>query len=322
MATPSGAQLQSTAPAAKQEPQVAKKKTIPPIVSLAAGAVAGAVEASATYPFEFAKTRAQLSQKIAGGVSAPVSKNPLAVILQTARQDGVRAIYTGCSTLILGTAFKAGVRFLSFDTIRNLLADSNGVLSPARGILAGMVAGVVESVVAVTPTERIKTALIDDARSSATRRYNGGFHALRTIMAESGVKEVYRGLVSTTMKQAATSSTRMGSYNIIKEVVASRTNIKDTKNPALTFGMGATAGVITVYVTQPFDTIKTRAQGAKGASTMEALRDVLKDGGVRAFWRGSSMRLGRLILSGGIVFTVYENVAALLMATRTRSQAQ
>ncbi len=141
-------------------------------------------------------------------------------------------------------------------------------------------------------------------------------------MAESGVKEVYRGLVSTTMKQAATSSTRMGTYNIIKEIVASRTNIKDTKNPALTFGMGATAGVITVYVTQPFDTIKTRAQGAKGASTMEALRDVLKDGGVRAFWRGSSMRLGRLILSGGIVFTVYENVAALLMAARTRSQAQ
>lgn len=111
------------------------------------------------YPFEFAKTRAQLSQKIASGVSIPVSKNPLAVILQTARQDGVRAIYTGCSTLILGTAFKAGVRFLSFDTIRNLLADSNGALSPARGILAGMVAGVVESVVAVTPTERIKTAL-------------------------------------------------------------------------------------------------------------------------------------------------------------------
>jgi solute carrier family 25 citrate transporter 1 len=32
----------------KQEPQVAKKKTIPPGVSLAAGAVAGAVEATST----------------------------------------------------------------------------------------------------------------------------------------------------------------------------------------------------------------------------------------------------------------------------------
>ena len=119
------------------------------------------------------------------------------------------------------------------------------------------------------------------------------------------------------MKQAATSAVRMGSYNIIKETVASRTSIKDaSKNPAVTFGMGATAGVVTVYASQPFDTIKTRTQGAKGATTLEAVRDVFKDGGVRAFWSGSSMRLGRLILSGGIVFTVYENVAGLLMGLK------
>ncbi|KAL4867582.1 hypothetical protein BDV12DRAFT_171222 [Aspergillus spectabilis] len=304
-------------PATKQPLVAEPKKAIAPGVSLAAGAIAGAVEATTTYPFEFAKTRAQLSRQLAGA-SAPVSKNPFAVISQTARQDGIRAIYTGCSTLILGTAFKAGVRFLSFDSIKNLLMDADGRLSPARGILAGMIAGTVESVVAVTPTERIKTALIDDARSPNGRRYKGGFHALRTIIAESGVKEVYRGLLSTTMKQSATSAVRMGSYNIIKEAVSSRTNIKDKKNPALTFGMGATAGIITVYMTQPFDTIKTRAQGARGISTVEAIRDVVKDGGVRAFWRGSSMRLGRLILSGGIVFTVYENVAALLSPNTRR----
>lgn len=58
-----------------------------------------------------------------------------------------------------GTAAKAGVRFLSFDAIRNVLADSNGKLSPARGVLAGMVAGAVESIAVVTPTERLKTAL-------------------------------------------------------------------------------------------------------------------------------------------------------------------
>lgn len=58
-----------------------------------------------------------------------------------------------------GTAFKAGVRFLSFDSIKNQLKDHNGKLSPGKGILAGMIAGCVESVIAVTPTERIKTAL-------------------------------------------------------------------------------------------------------------------------------------------------------------------
>ena len=121
------------------------------------------------YPFEFAKTRAQLK-----GFKS-TSANPFSVIAQTARNEGLGAIYTGCSTLILvnspsslqtnlltssqGTTFKAGIRFVSFDAVRNLFEDDEGRLSPSRGMLAGMVAGCVESVVAVTPTERVKTAL-------------------------------------------------------------------------------------------------------------------------------------------------------------------
>lgn len=68
-------------------------------------------------------------------------------------------MYTGCSPLVLGTIFKASVRFLTFDSIKNALADDKGHLSKSSGILAGMMAGCVESVVAVTPTERIKTAM-------------------------------------------------------------------------------------------------------------------------------------------------------------------
>lgn len=50
------------------------------------------------YPFEFAKTRAQLS-------SSTSSRNPFAVLIQTARNDGVPAIYTGCTALILVSQF-------------------------------------------------------------------------------------------------------------------------------------------------------------------------------------------------------------------------
>ncbi|KAH6869177.1 mitochondrial carrier domain-containing protein [Thelonectria olida] len=318
MATIAQAQVPAAVSVLKHQASSAEKPqkqiVVTPAISLAAGAVAGAVEATITYPFEFAKTRAQLNRNVAGaGVAA--SKNPFSVISQTARLDGFHAIYTGCSTLILGTACKAGVRFLSFDAIKNQLADSNGKLSPGRGILAGMMAGAIESVAVVTPTERIKTALIDDARSS-TRRYNGGIHALRTILAESGFRGIYRGLLSTTLKQSATSAVRMGSFNILKETISSRTSTKTAKHPVVTFGMGATAGVITVCATQPFDTVKTRAQGAQGATTVQAFRDLLRDGGIRVFWSGSSMRLGRLILSGGIVFTVYENMASLLMGLK------
>jgi solute carrier family 25 citrate transporter 1 len=278
------------------------------LVSLLSGAVAGGVEATTTYPFEFAKTRAQLQ---AGSSGSSGSRNPFTVLSQVARSDGIGAIYTGCSTLIVGTAFKAGVRFLSFDSIRNRLADERGVLSPMRGVLAGMLAGVVESVVAVTPTERVKTALIDNAKSG-TIQYRGGFHASKVILQTHGVAGLYRGLISTTMKQSATSAVRMGSYNVLKEF-SRRKSLP--QNSAVTFGMGAVAGVITVYATQPFDTIKTRAQSAQGASTREAFQSILQQAGVRGFWSGSTMRLGRLVFSGGIVFTVYEKVAAMLTSS-------
>ncbi|KAF2998730.1 hypothetical protein E8E14_000957 [Neopestalotiopsis sp. 37M] len=280
-----------------------KKNHVSPAVSFVSGGIAGAVEASMTYPFEFAKTRAQLGHGSTG------SRNPFKVLSIAAQQDGIRSIYTGCSSLIIGTTFKAAVRFLAFDSIKNLLANPDGSLSPGNGILAGMMAGAVESVVAVTPTERIKTALIDAKASKSSKTYNGTFQAVSGIIRERGITELYRGLVSTTIKQSATSAVRMGSYNVLKDF-SQRAALP--KKDSTTFAMGAVAGVITVYATQPFDTIKTRAQSAKGQTTIAAFRDVLATGGVKAFWSGSTMRLGRLVLSGGIVFTVYERVSSLL----------
>ncbi|OKO98829.1 hypothetical protein PENSUB_8746 [Penicillium subrubescens] len=206
-----------------------------------------------------------------------------------------------------GTAGKAAVRFLSYDTIRNVLSDENGKLSAGGGLLAGMAAGAVESVLAVTPTERIKTALIDDAKTN--RQFKSGLHAATVLVKRHGPSELYRGLVSTTIKQSATSAVRMGTYNILKEMTKKQ---GIASNVFTSFGTGALAGIVTVYATQPFDTIKTRAQSVQGAGIVEAVKSVMQDYGIKGFWKGSSMRLGRLFLSGGIVFSVYEQVSALL----------
>jgi len=221
--------------------------------------------------------------------------------------EGVRSLYVGCSTLMAGTALKAGVRFLSFDAIKAALSDDDGRLTVSRSILAGMFAGCVESVAAVTPTERIKTAMIDDARGP--KRYRSAAHATGLLVKEQGLAGLYKGLGSTTMKQCATSAVRMGSYNTMKQASQS---YGLPQNSATTFGIGALAGTITVYASQPFDTIKSRTQSAQGASTTEAVASIWRDGGVKGFWKGSTMRLGRLVFSGGIVFTVYEKVSGIL----------
>ncbi|KAF3387108.1 Tricarboxylate transport protein [Penicillium rolfsii] len=296
------AQISVQPSGSKLTPQTPQKHITPQWVSLVAGGVAGGVEAAVTYPFEYSKTRVQLVQH------GPMAKtNPMRLILEVARQEGVRSLYTGCTTLIVGTAGKAAVRFLSYDTIRNVLSDDHGKLSAGGGLLAGMAAGAVESVLAVTPTERIKTALIDDAKTN--RQFKSGLHAATVLVKRHGPSELYRGLVSTTIKQSATSAVRMGTYNILKEMTKKQ---GIAPNVFTSFGTGALAGIVTVYATQPFDTIKTRAQSVQGAGIMEAVKSVVQDYGIKGFWKGSSMRLGRLFLSGGIVFSVYEQVSVLL----------
>lgn len=282
-------------------------KTPPPIVSLLAGGVAGGVEAAATYPFEFAKTRVQLRNES----GQPTPRNPFLVVRDVFRREGAKALYKGCSSLIIGSIAKDGVRFLSFDSIKNAFADpSTGTLTPTRNLLAGMASGVVASVFAVTPTERIKTAMIDDARTS--KRFHSTPHAVRLIYHDHGFLGLYRGFAGTTLKQASATAFRMGTYNILKDFGKGRNIGQGT---VVNFANGAVAGIVTTYATQPFDTIKTRSQSAKGASTVDAVRSIVADEGIRGFWRGTTMRLGRTIFSGGILFTVYERVAAVLNPT-------
>jgi solute carrier family 25 citrate transporter 1 len=67
----------------------------------------------------------------------------------------------------------------------------------------------------------------------------------------------------------------------------------------MNFLNGSIAGVVTTLCTQPFDTVKTRSQASTVTTTAEAVKSILKDGGIAGFWRGTIMRLGRTVFSGG-----------------------
>jgi solute carrier family 25 citrate transporter 1 len=197
--------------------------------------------------------------------------------------------------LVAGSVAKDAVRFLSFDTVKNAFKDpATGTLTPGRNMLSGMAAGVVASIFAVTPTERLKTALIDDARSS--KRYQSTLHCIKLILKEDGLVGLYRGFAGTTLKQASATSFRMGSYNIIKDFEEVR---KIPQNTVTNFANGSAAGIITTLCTQPFDVIKTRSQAAQVTTTVQAIASIVKYDGIRGFWRGTTMRLGRTVFSGG-----------------------
>jgi len=215
--------------------------------------------------------------------------------------------YAGCTTLIVGNSIKAGVRFVAFDTYRQLLQDEAGHVSGPRTVIAGFGAGVTESLLAVTPFESIKTQIIDD-RKSAKPRMRGLLHASGIIFREKGVRGFFQGFVPTTARQAANSAVRFGSYSSIKHFAQGYVNPGEKLGTLSTFAIGGTAGIITVYATQPLDVVKTRMQSidARGEykNSFQCVAKIFKNEGIWTFWSGAVPRLGRLILSGGIVFTM------------------
>ncbi|KAK0517128.1 hypothetical protein JMJ35_000283 [Cladonia borealis] len=273
-----------------------KKQKPSALRSIIAGSTAGAVEIAITYPAEFAKTRTQLNRRLPDGQKLgwpPFGK----------------AWYAGCTTLIIGNSLKAGIRFVAFDQYKTLLQDEAGNISGPRTVIAGFGAGITESLLAVTPFESIKTTLIDD-RKSANPRMRGFLHGSGIIFRERGIRGFFQGFVPTTARQAANSATRFGSYTTIKQFAQGYVAPGEKLGTISTFGIGGLAGLITVYVTQPLDTIKTRMQSIEARkeykNSFVCAAKIFKQEGILTFWSGAVPRLARLILSGGIVFTMYE----------------
>ncbi|KAK4497195.1 hypothetical protein PRZ48_011645 [Zasmidium cellare] len=279
-----------------------KKEKPSPLRSIIAGSTAGAIEIAITYPAEFAKTRTQLNQRLPSGQKLPFP--PFGA-----------QWYAGCTTLIIGNSIKAGVRFVAFDQYKSLLSDAEGKISGPMTVVSGFLAGATESLVAVTPFESIKTQLIDD-RKREKPRMKGFLHGSGVIFREQGVRGFFKGFVPTTARQAANSAVRFSSYTSLKQAAQSYVAPGEKLGTLSTFAIGGMAGTITVYATQPIDTVKTRMQSidSKGLykNSIDCGLKIVKNEGFFKLWSGALPRLGRLVFSGGIVFAMYEKTMDLL----------
>lgn len=76
----------------------------------------------------------------------------------------------------------------------------------------------------------------------------------------------------------------------------------------MTFAIGAAAGIITVYATRVFDTVKTRSQGARhddigsGAECVQRWKSICILEGVRCGWEGWFSVVGLSLLCIRMLF--------------------
>ncbi|KAF8928951.1 hypothetical protein BGZ58_009267 [Dissophora ornata] len=278
---------------------MATKRRDPPLYTLTAGSIAGAIEATITYPTEFVKTQLQLQEGSKGAArkGVPAPKGPIDILVSTVRAHGITSVYRGLSAMVIGNTAKAGVRFFAFDQYKQLLKDSEGKTTGFRSVLAGLGAGMTEALLVVTPSETIKTKLIHDG-NSPNPQYRGLVHGVRSIVNAEGLGGIYRGVVPVMARQGANSAVRFGVYSSLSDILKARMAPGSQLPAAYTFGIGAIAGIVTVYTTMPLDVVKTKMQGLNARQLYSGVFDccvkVFKNEGILSFWNGATPRLARL----------------------------
>ncbi|KAJ5087181.1 hypothetical protein N7456_010797 [Penicillium angulare] len=281
---------------------MSSRKQVSPWQSIIAGAAAGGFESLITYPTEYLKTCQQLSG--AGGVKR---QSLVQLLTSTVRQHGVGTLYTGAGAFCVSHASKSSIRFFVFDMARQLMpVDQTGNVTPLGNMCAGLMAGVAEAVVVVTPGETIKTKMIDDR--AGPKLYRSTTHGIMSIFRKEGLSGLYRGVIPVIMKQSANAMVRFTSYNLFLGQMEAM-SIPKSASAVIS---GAMAGVVTVYATMPFDSVKTRLQAIDGnqryRGSLDCVRSVIKHEGVSALWRGTTPRLIRLSVRISLSFCwfVYE----------------
>jgi len=203
--------------------------------------------------------------------------------------------------VLLGSVPKAGLRFGLFDYLDQLFLKPDGTTTSARTLLAGSMAGAIESLLVVTPVETVKTKLID-LNMGMTR-------GIRHVIATEGFRGVYKGAIPTTLKQGSNQGLRFMAFSKYKEYMSPDGKSLDPLRAMLG---GMCAGCFSTLLNNPFDAVKTRMQGTQAKELYSGFFDcvtkIVRQEGVLTLWSGVVPRLARVVPGQGIIFASSETI--------------
>lgn len=275
--------------------------------ALVAGGLAGVFEISCTYPIEFVKTSMQLSSE-----NLAVKD----VVQRTMKNEGFFGFYRGLPSMVYVAFPKAAIRFSAFETCSGLLTGPPGNedkygLGKMKGFVAGLGAGTMEAIFVTTPQETIKVRLINDAfrTDGNPPKYKSFFHGVRSIVGEFGLSGIYKGLTPTIIKVSTAQGTRFGVFQLIPA--------ESRNTPAKAAMSGAFAGGVSVLLFQGIDVVKSRMQGldaGKYSNSLMCFKEILKNEGPMAFYKGVGPRLTRVCCEVAITMSLYGEIVKMLNA--------
>jgi len=257
-----------------------------------AGCIGGAAGILAGYPLDTVKVKIQ-TQDVRNGRMA--YKSTFDCLFKLIRADGVKSLYKGMSSPLLGVAGINAITFGAYGNVLRMLPDQDSISSIT---LAGASAGLIQSVV-VSPMELVKTQM-------QVCGQNGIGDAVSTITRSAGMRGLARGLGITLTREVPAFGIYFGSYEIMIRNFG--------ENTVTILGAGGMAGIFSWIFTYPQDVIKSRLQAdgwgrrQKFRGPMHCLKYSVTTEGVSCLVRGVGSTIIRAFPMNAVTFGVYSYI--------------
>ncbi|KAK3137875.1 hypothetical protein QOZ80_5AG0361580 [Eleusine coracana subsp. coracana] len=210
-----------------------------PVLRLGAGACAGIIAMSATYPMDMVRGRITVQTD-----KSPYQYRGMFHALGTVyREEGFRALYRGWLPSVIGVVPYVGLNFAVYESLKDWLLQKNPLgladdneLHVVTRLGCGAIAGTIGQTVAY-PLDVIRRRMqmvgwnhadsIITGQSKEALQYNGMIDAFRKTVRHEGVGALYKGLVPNSVKVVPSIAIAFVTYEVVKDVLGVEMRISD-----------------------------------------------------------------------------------------------
>ncbi|XP_048233816.1 mitochondrial substrate carrier family protein J isoform X2 [Ricinus communis] len=257
------------------------------------------------------------------------------------RLEGFRALYRGFGTSLMGTIPARALYMGALEVTKSNVGTATvglGFTEATAATTANAVAGLSAALAAQlvwTPIDVVSQRLMVQGagNASTTCKYSNGIDAFRKIITSDGLRGLYRGFGISILTYAPSNAVWWASYSVAQRMVwggvgcyfskkhqdgvnvdSNNTLKPDSKTVMAVQGVSAAmAGGVSALITMPLDTIKTRMQvldgeenGRRGPTIGQTVRNLVREGGWMACYRGLGPRWASMSMSATTMITTYE----------------
>ncbi|KAM3711903.1 hypothetical protein ACB098_01G144400 [Castanea mollissima] len=218
-----------------------EEASLTPLLRLGAGACAGIIAMSATYPMDMVRGRLTVQTE-----NSPRQYRGIFHALSTVfREEGPRALYRGWLPSVIGVIPYVGLNFAVYESLKDWLIQTkpfglaeNSELSVTTRLACGAAAGTVGQTVAY-PLDVIRrrmqmvgwkdasSVLTADGKSKTPLEYTGMVDAFRKTVRHEGFGALYKGLVPNSVKVVPSIAIAFVTYEVVKDVLGVEMRISD-----------------------------------------------------------------------------------------------